>query len=175
MKTIIALLAILFTSISQSCFAFDSITVAWGKAEESTDVARIGLQKDFKRSWYQTDTSRLTGYWEVSLSHWDTDDKNGDDITTLTFSPVLAWRFNRTSADPYIELGVGVSYLTEDEIEDAELGGKFQFESRLGFGFRFGAQRQHDLLIRAIHVSNADIDSPNDGFDMVLLGYSYKF
>jgi len=163
-------------SVSASgSFAFDRISIGLGGAEQSSNVIRLGLQKDFGRSWYQTGTSELTGYWEASISHLDTSDKRGDDITAYSLSPVFTYRFKKITFDPYIEAGVGISHISKDKIGSLDLSGHVQFENRLGYGARFGTHRQHDVALRYIHFSNAGIKKPNDGINMLLVVYSYKF
>ncbi|MNJ81500.1 Lipid A deacylase PagL precursor [compost metagenome] len=55
------------------------------------------------------------------------------------------------------------------EIEDNELGSSFQFEDRIGFGLRFAGG--HEVGVRAIHYSNAGLQTPNDGVESYALHY----
>jgi lipid A 3-O-deacylase len=51
----------------------------------------------------------------------------------------------------------------------------FNFVDVIGVGYSFGASREHELGLRVVHVSNADIRKPNPGMDSVQLRYARVF
>lgn len=144
-----------------------AISIAAGQSSESTHVLRAGLQWDFNRSWWQSETGRLTGYWDASYSYWDGD--SGSSNHSLSFSPVLVYEFAGKQVRPYLEAGIGIAAFENTRLEDRELGSSFQFEDRLGAGLRFG--QGQEVGLRIIHYSNAGLQQPNDGIEVVSLHY----
>lgn len=88
-------------------------------------------------------------------------------------------RFNRalctTIGWPYVELGIGLSLLSQKEIGSRNLGMHFQFEDRFGIGVRFGENREYDFGYKAVHFSNAYLGSVNHGINLHLLTIGYWF
>ena len=74
-----------------------------------------------------------------------------------------------------MDFGVHPTWLTRTEFRERPLGGNFHFTSYLGLGAYLGRQRKTSVLIRYQHTSNAGIDSPNPGLDMMGLTFSYHF
>jgi len=139
-----------------------------GHTAESTITYRLGLKSDWGKSWMQSDTGRLTGYWDGAYTYWEGDKSSASN--SLSFSPVFVYEFAGEKINPYIEAGIGVALFSHTEIEGNRLGTAFQFEDRLGFGLRFAGG--HEVGIRATHYSNAGISSTNDGVESYALHYT---
>ena len=154
---------------SLSAQAID-FTAAIGQTGDSTMVYRLGAQWDWNTSWWQSDTGRLTGYWDAGYSYWDGDETASNH--SLSFSPVFVYEFAGETVRPYIEAGIGVAFFESTELEDNDLGSSFQFEDRIGAGLRFSGQ---EVGIRAIHYSNLGIKQPNDGVEAYTLHYRTSF
>lgn len=120
------------------------------------------------KSWWQTDTGRVTGYWSGAYTYWDGDKRAS--VSSLSFSPVFVYEFAGERVKPYIEAGVGVAVFSRTRVEDNNIGQAFQFEDRLGFGLRFVGGSE--VGIRATHYSNAGISSNNDGVESYSLHYT---
>ncbi|WP_137820642.1 acyloxyacyl hydrolase [Pseudomonas sp. 2FG] len=146
------------------------VSVAIGQTGESTMVYRLGTQFDFSNSWFQSDVGRLTGYWDGAYTYWDGDETASNH--SLSFAPVFVYEFVGESVQPYVEAGIGVALFADTEVEDKQLGSAFQFEDRLGAGLRFAGQ---EVGIRAMHYSNAGLQSPNDGVETYTLHYRLSF
>lgn len=142
------------------------VTVAAGRTGDSSEVLRLAVQSDFTRSWWQTDSGRLSGYWDGGYTYWRGDQSASNH--SLSFAPVFVYEFAGGRVRPYVEAGVGVALFESVEVEDHELGSAFQFEDRLGFGLRFAGQ---EVGLRVIHYSNAGIKNPNDGIETYTLHY----
>lgn len=169
---LLILIGIAFFQFSQ---ADDRISIGIGDANEDIDIFRIGLQRDFAKSWLQDRSWGISGFWELSASHWDSDDAN-DSIDAVAFSPVFVYSPNRTTGfKPYIDVGIGIALISAQELGDRDLSSTFQFEDRIGIGARFGNKQQHDLNFRFLHYSNLGFSSPNDGIDIYMLSYAYAF
>ena len=143
------------------------VTFAAGQSSESTTVLRTGVQIDFGKSWWQSDTGRLSGYWDASYTYWDGESTASNH--TLSFSPVFVYEFAGERVRPYLELGIGLAAFENTQLEGRDLGSSFQFEDRIGAGLRFG--QGHEIGLRAIHYSNASLKQPNDGIENILLHY----
>jgi lipid A 3-O-deacylase len=165
--TVGAVLAALGASVPAS--AWDA-TLAAGVTRESTQVVRLALQRDFERSWWQTSSGRLTGYWDAGYTYWFGDKAASNH--SLSFAPVFVYEFAGERVRPYVEAGIGVALFSSTEFEQHDLSTAFQFEDRLGFGLRFAGQ---EIGVRAIHYSNASLKQPNDGAETYTLHYRTAF
>lgn len=176
MKTLIHRICLCVFSLllSVNVFAVDGITIEVGSGEGSTDTYDISLLKDFDKTWLD---GRVKGHWALTISHWDADKGPVSDLQALSFAPVFVYEFKKfsTGIHPYIDYRLGLVYLSETHIEDNSLGIRWQFDNRLGLGFRFGPDERHDLSVALRHVSNAGLDSDNDGFDSSAIAYTYHF
>lgn len=164
-----ALSMLLVTPASQ---ALDGITVQIGESSENTTTYRIGAQFEFGRTLWQSDGGgvQLDGYWDAGVTRW-----SSLDATSLTLTPMFRLSFGASNGGvtPFIEGGIGASYFTETDLGDQDLGGKFQFEDRLGAGLRFATGSE--VGVRYYHYSNAGLKQPNDGIDMAALYYRWSF
>jgi len=165
----LAALAALSLGVAVPAQAAD-VTVAIGQTGDSTMAYRLGTQFDFGTSWLESDTGRLTGYWDAGYTYWQGDDTASNH--SISFAPVFVYEFAGQSVRPYVEAGIGVALFSSTELEDNDLGSSFQFEDRLGFGLRFAGQ---EVGLRAIHYSNAGIKQPNDGVEVYSLHYRTSF
>ncbi|MDD0975137.1 acyloxyacyl hydrolase [Pseudomonas fontis] len=168
MKKLLCLAAIAAVTLGQSFTANAAdLSFSVGQTSDSTMVYRLGLQSHWDTSWLQTSVGRLTGYWDGGYTYW-VGDKTASN-NSLSFAPVFVYEFAGDSVKPYIEAGIGVAAFSSTELESNKLGSSFQFEDRIGFGLRFAGG--HELGVRAIHYSNAGLQSPNDGVEAYSLNY----
>lgn len=171
MKRLLSSAAVVMLALGASApaSAWD-VTLAAGVTRESTEVVRLALQQDFERSWWQSSSGRLTGYWDAGYTYWFGDKSASNH--SLSFAPVFVYEFAGESVRPYIEAGIGAALFESTEHESHDLSTAFQFEDRLGFGLRFAGQ---EIGVRAIHYSNAGIKNPNDGAETYTLHYRTAF
>lgn len=160
--------------ISCPAFAKSSgfgISFGYGEADPEIDIYRLGLKKDYNTKWFETGFGYLSGYFELSYNHWEHD--NGD-IDGVAFSPVFVYYFGKESNlfRPYIEGGIGFTYIDEYRIADRNLSTNFQFEDRIGAGIRI---KFVDLNFRYMHYSNASIKQPNHGIDILIFTAAVQF
>lgn len=157
------------------------LSVASGYGVSQLVPVRFGVQRSFGRQWHRRCLWPIGGYWEGSLYHMK--GKKGPKpnshrrLSAGAFAGVLRFE-GPESFDcfwPYVDVGVGLSYVSKKEIGGRELGIHFQFEDRLGFGFRFGDSKQFDLSYRATHFSNAYLATKNDSFNLHLIVLGYWF
>lgn len=158
------------------------VGIAFGSGQGIHNIVpyRLAVSWDFGPIWHEEKTWGLNAVWESSFAIWDgpqRPDLAPDRVTDLhatTTGPMLRWQrqsplFNRFI--PYSELGVGLSWLSETEIEGRILSLHFQFEDKIGIGTRFGKNQQYDIALRAYHYSNASIKRPNSGVNLAMVNF----
>ncbi|WP_462381999.1 acyloxyacyl hydrolase [Pseudomonas sp. Marseille-QA0892] len=172
MKKLFTVTAAAVIALSQAYVAHAAdVSVSVGRTGQSSTTARLGLQFDFNRSWFQSDVGRLTGYWDAGYTYWNGDKRS--DNHSISLAPVFVYEFNGGNIKPYIEAGIGIAGFSRTHVEDKDLGSSFQFEDRIGAGLRFAGG--HEVGIRAIHYSNAGLKNPNDGIESYALHYRMAF
>ncbi|MBI3145455.1 MAG: acyloxyacyl hydrolase [Pseudogulbenkiania sp.] len=172
MKTITALVGLLAGfCLAPHAHALD-LSLSVGGSEDANAYYRLGVQQDFTQSWWSSPSGRLTGYWDAGLTHWEADG-GGSNTQSLSVSPVLVYEFSGNGIRPYLEAGIGLAVFRNNAVDERQLGSEWQFEERLGAGFRFGVG--HALGLRAMHYSNAGLKKPNGGIDAYSLYYQLRY
>lgn len=182
-KTILtlSLLSLSFPSMANMGIAFSS-----GQGILDIVPYRFAFSWDIGPIWRKDELWGLNTIWESSFSVWNSGlprpglaEGRATDMQVLTSGPMLRWQrrspFPSTHITPYTELGVGLSWLSETEIQGRVLSLHFQFEDKFGMGLRFGNQGQYDLAIRAYHYSNASIKRPNSGVNLAMASFGVWF
>lgn len=178
----LALLIISSLIVGGPLWASQGISVASGFGVAHIVPIRIGFQKEFEKQWNTESDWPIGGYWEGSVysmnGHKGRNPNSHKRLEALALAGVFRMqRRERFSFGwPYVDLGVGLSWLTRKEIGGRDLGIHFQFEDRIGIGFRFGQDKQYDIGYRAIHFSNAYIGPSNHGINLhvIVLGYWFN-
>lgn len=167
--------------------AYSQVGIAFSSGQGIREIVpyRISLSWDFGTIWRRDQTWGLHAMWETSYAIWDGPnhpDLGPEPITDLqaaTTGPMLRWQSKDPTTwlkiIPYAELGVGLSWLSETEIEGRRLSLHFQFEDKIGVGLRFGQQHEYDFSVRAYHYSNASIKRPNSGVNLVMASFGVWF
>lgn len=155
----LAVLAALSSVHVASAQAAD-VSAAVGATGQSGMTYRLGLSWDWDKSWWQTSTGRLTGYWDAGYTYWEGGDE-GAGKHSLSFAPVFVYEFAGDSIKPFIEAGIGVAAFSGTRVGDQNLGSSLNFEDRIGAGLKFA--NGQSVGVRAIHYSNAGLKQPNDG------------
>ena len=117
---------------------------------------------------------RLAGHWEFSLTRWQADrrSRRNPDGWMFGITPVLQYQWLRAGWQPYLELGVGLRYLSDIRMADQYKSTRFQFGDIVGIGIRQG---HWQIGLRYLHVSNADIEVHNPGTNFYTLKMDYLF
>jgi len=150
---------------------FRKISLGFGESKDSIKVYRLGLKKDFNTILWTNAYGWVSGYYEASLNYWQKDREN---IFGIAYSPVFVHYFGTISDSYnfYIEAGVGLSFISDSMIKCHDMTSNFHFEDRIGVGIKTECC---DLNARYMHYSNASIQKPNDGIDMIIFTVSYEF
>ncbi len=147
------------------------VSFGYGEADPDIEIYRVGIKKDFWTEWFETRVGYVSGYFELSYNHWEYNDQ---DINGVALSPVFVYYFGdkNNAFRPYIEGGIGVTYIDDTTIADRDMSTNFQFEDRIGAGIRW---EFIDLNFRYMHYSNASIKQPNHGIDIFMFTTSIQF
>jgi hypothetical protein len=155
--------------------AIDGASVTLG-TEDDVDMARIGFQWNWQKTWFSTSNWRLGGYWDVSLGYWDAHNPGGgsQNITDLGITPVFRLQRNNTSGFvPYLEGAIGFHLLSR--AYTGRLGSRFEFGDHFGAGVRFGTNQEYDFAYQFMHLSNGGIKQPNHGVNLNQIRFAYQF
>ncbi len=116
----LAVLAALSSVHVASAQAAD-VSAAVGATGQSGMTYRLGLSWDWDKSWWQSSTGRLTGYWDAGYTYWEGGDE-GAGKHSLSFAPVFVYEFAGDSIKPFIEAGIGVAAFSGTRVGDQNLG-----------------------------------------------------
>jgi len=157
-----------------SAQAVDGVSVEVGY--DGGDMARVGMQWDWNRQWFQGAAWHVGAYWDLTIGRWRRNWPPGfkDGIGEIGLTPVFRLQPNELKG-PYLEGGIGMHLLSQSMLADKRFGTRFQFGEHVGVGFRFGATSAFDLGYRFQHLSNADIKRPNNGINFHQVRLQYHF
>jgi hypothetical protein len=100
----------------------------------------------------------------------------GETGSFVSFGPSYRYSISISEADRwFVDFGVHPTYLSSPTYGGRSLGGNFHFTSYVGFGAYLGRRKKTSMFLRYQHTSNAGLDSPNPGLDMVGLTFNYHF
>jgi lipid A 3-O-deacylase len=119
----------------------------------------------------------LTGYTEVALGQWHVS-HGGDDHSATQFgiTPVLRLFPEGTATGWFLEGGIGANAISPRyENGSRRFSTVLNFGDHVGVGRRFGAQGEHEIVLRVEHFSNCGTDDPNPGENFVQLRYVKRF
>lgn len=160
---------------------------AWGVAISSGHGTRyvrpyrFSLSKTYGPIWLEESAWPLHFTWENSIAHWHSDPApypgGPSSLNLVTTGPMFRFQKATPIAGllPYIEGGVGASWLSETEIGGRKLSLHFQFEDKIGVGMRFGPSQALDITFRLHHYSNGSLKTPNSGMNMYLVSLGLWF
>nr|WP_267956645.1 acyloxyacyl hydrolase [Halomonas sp. MCCC 1A17488] len=136
--------------------------VAGGITSESAAAARIELDTliGLERLHPQLDLRLATG---LLLLDGDENDENAAWLLT----PMLRYTF-AGKREVYLEGGIGAAVFLDARIGSRDLSTAFQFQDRLALGGTLGPG---ELTLSVAHYSNAGIKDPNEGIEVLALGY----
>jgi len=148
-----------------------------GESRDGTRMATLGLQwqSGWRHGWWGGQLGYST---EALLGHWRAPGPRGghETYTHLALVPMLRNRADGGRSRWFLEGGIGVS-LTDNVYRGAhkQFSTTFNFVDVIGVGYSFGAAREHELGLRVVHISNADVKKPNPGMDSLQLRYARMF
>lgn len=155
----------------------DSASLEVG-AGSKVQMVRFSAQSDWSKSWFESNGTHLSGYWDANLAQWRGNayqNRPGQkqNLTAVGLTPVF--RFESTDKKGwYGEGGIGVSYLTKlYDNDDYRLSTHFQFADHVGAGYVF--DNKWELGMKLQHYSNGGYKKPNSGVNWLVAKVSYHF
>ncbi|MFC3093959.1 acyloxyacyl hydrolase [Alteromonas sediminis] len=138
-----------------------------------------GIKLAYRHNAFQLDKAspNLAVYVESSVNFWKYGSpEHYDSNFVVSLSPILQYTLCRcTHGEIYAEAGIGISLLDDTQFAGKNVSTHYQFEDRLGIGYRFGEQLSHSLALRYFHYSNAGFKRPNPGLDFISFSYSKAY
>jgi hypothetical protein len=124
--------------------------------------------------WYQPKSlvwQHTRIYFDVSAGHWwVTNTDHNHSLNIYSVSPILRYYFIQNRyASPFLNLGIGFSYLSRTRIDSQNLGMHFSFQDQLGLGASFGQKQQLSVILSGLHYSNGSLCSMNAGITVPLM------
>ena len=156
----------------------DGASVQAGAGRHDTNMVGVGIvwDWDFQRLRRKAE---LTAHTELMLNYWRGDAVAGggpNSVTQVVVLPSLRMRLERGASPWFIELGIGASWMDERfEGSHGRFGSRWNFYDMMGLGRNFGAEHEHEVSLRWVHVSNAGLKDPNPGQDFLQLRYVARF
>jgi len=155
----------------------DSAALEFGAGNE-VRMLRVSAQKRWARSWFESNGTHLSGYWDANLAQWRGNayqNRPGQrqNITAINLTPVF--RFERADKKGwYGEAGIGVSLLSDlYDNDDNRLSTHFQFADHIGAGYVFN--NQWELGAKIQHYSNGGYKKPNSGVNWLVVKLARPF
>jgi lipid A 3-O-deacylase len=155
----------------------DSAAVEIG-AGSKVQMLRISAQENWQRSWFESNGTHLSGYWDANLAQWRGNayqNRSGEheNITVANLTPVF--RFERADKKGwYGEGGIGVSWFSKlYDNDDNRLSTHFQFGDHIGAGYVF--DNKWELGAKIQHYSNGGYKKPNSGVNWLVLKVARHF
>ena len=148
-----------------------------GFAEHGTTTATVGAVWPW--SWRTSlFGGELGGQTEAFASWWRADDFGGGHQSYLQLGllPVLRLRFDQGRSNWFVEAGIGVTWM--DKIfstPNTQFSTSGNFHDMLGAGYSWGANHEHEIGLRLVHISNASLKRPNPGIEFLQLKYGRRF
>jgi hypothetical protein len=126
-----------------------------------------GLGFDLPWHW---DDGKLGSQLDIGVGYTQT---QVQDSWRALVMPVLRYQPSAEGSGPFVELGVGLTYLDHTVWAPGyDLDTHMQFEDRLGLGYTFGL---NELSLNLTHFSNGGTKQPNPGAETVSVRFSRIF
>ena len=129
MKLLITIILTLFIFIhADDKIKKENITFAYAESVENIKAYKVSTRRDFNSYLFEKKHKFLPSYYEMSLGFWKGD--NGSDLFALSISPVFRYTFFKNyKIKPYVEAGIGATYVSKTKLQDENFGIHFQFET----------------------------------------------
>ena len=167
---------------AQSQPVFTDHSPSWyaqgGVAENDSYAVGLGVTLPWRQWTYAFGSGQVTGHWDLFASHWTSRLTNDERQHANVFGvlPTLRWRGDQGQSAWFAQVGTGLTLATERyESRYKRFSTRYNFATHLGVGANFGAQHEHELMLRLEHYSNAGIKHPNPGENFLQLRYAHRF
>lgn len=157
--------------VAHSGIGNHQVSLMAGK-DTDIDTARFAYRLEAKKPFWQANRFVLLAGLEGSVGSWQADQKFPDrSLTDIGVTPIFKLKKNER-APWYAEVGIGAHLLSNVRIKDYTKSTQFQFGDQFGLGWE---NNQWRIGYKYLHISNANIETPNPStdFHMIEMGYRY--
>ncbi len=153
---------------------------AIGQGDGSVKSVAIGFDIYCKTRWFEGGNWYLTPYTELLASYWEGDaghtgNESLHEGGLSIYGRYIRQKTEKLSISPYLDAGLGLHYVTEDEIEGKELGRQWLAGSNIGIGLILGKAEIFDVGLRIRHLSNGGTKDVNWGINHAMLRLAIRF
>lgn len=168
-KTCLLVLSFISFFYFQQVFASTyGLQIGYGKGNpDHLKGYRLAVQQFWPWIGFPNSPLNLTGYWNISYANCHTSPPLSNQprsISILALSPLIRLQSSENCllfAQPYLELGIGASWLSNNHLGQRNLGGQFAFQDLMGLGLRWGNRTTAiSLSYHYLHYSNASLFPP---------------
>ncbi len=164
--------------LSSTAYARSGVSVGYGRGTKQVQAYRLNAMRSWSNDNVTPNRRRISGYWELGLTQMhnpveysfptnnNLEATSGSAVLRIPFSLGLNW---------YADIGVGLAYLTNEQISTRNLGTRWLFEDRLGLGILLGPRCQYEIGYRFVHFSNAYLAPVNQSINLHLLMLGFWF
>ena len=144
---------------------------------ESVSIIRAGAQWDREKNILEFLDFKLGVYLQVDYAKWQSTSgiNQARSNNSLGITPVFRFTCHPGGLTVYLDTSIGVTWISNTQINGHEFGSNFQFMDSLGIGALFGSRRQWGVGYKFNHMSNNAIELPNNGINLHLISISYKY
>jgi hypothetical protein len=151
--------------------------IGWGYqmgSDRTTQLFQMQLTRPFKNTLYRAPKWDLTAHWEFDGGVWYSTKLHpkNDKGYFIGITPVFNYTWRSAGIQPYLEVGAGVKYLDSIIVEELYKSTQFQFGDIFGLGI---GDDHFQVGWRYLHISNANIETPNPGNNFQTVHISYLF
>jgi len=164
-----------------ACFANSAqtgISIALGSGTKRIQAYRLNLQRSWAHSCKTHNCRVVDGYWELAFMQMR-GTKNFDYYTNKNMQATSASAVVRIKdilkLPLFVDLGLGLAYMSRQEISTRNLGSNLVFEERIGLGLLLGSKKQIECSYRLVHYSNGYLAQYNNGLNLQLFILGYWF
>lgn len=158
-------------SAESGAFGFDRLGFRAGiDGESDADIENYEVYGVMKTPWHWDLQDDRTLVFEFE---WSAGVLDGEGETAGLFKLAPQLRFQTPKLPIEIVVSSGPSLITEDEFDELDLGGAFQFTSTAGIDWQI--DESWTVGYRFQHISNAHIYDENDGLNLHSLSVDFRF
>lgn len=166
----------------QSQPVFNDHSPTWyvqgGMGASDAYAANIGVTLPWQKWTYALGSGQITGHWDLFASHWSSHMITDERQRSYVFGviPSFRWRGDQGQSAWFAQAGTGLAWSTAYyQSRDKQFSTRYNFATHLAVGANFGARREHEVMVRIEHFSNAGIKRPNPGENFLQLRYAHRF
>ncbi len=170
---IISLLCLLLLSSGLAIASEVVVSGSISRGQSDSMAYQLGVAQVYD-PWVSTEVFDLTPSLGLAGHAWAPD--HGDTIWGATIPLGLRFRLVTSSSfRPYLSGTIGPTFLSDDKLDDRDLGSRVLIMSGGNLGVDFGETLQHRIEGQYRHYSTWGITSTDPGYNTYGLSYGYSF